>query len=408
MTGIDDSHCSIAAYELKPKPSPVPCPQGCRASPKPTPKLHSNDTTKKTTSRHTQPLLTNARIHHHEMTDVLRRRNGRPQACDPCRRRKVSCDHAQPICHRCRRRNQADECVYTLSSHSASASGASGGRNRNTRPSLSRPSSASSTVLADLMQRGDDEVQRVEPKSHNGVPKTTSVSPANSLAPRPPGYLGFTSYSAVYEETSDSLSRLQGVPSLSVLPPEKDARGTVPGILSSPTREMALTVLRSLPFLETMEIPLRASPDPSDGWVRVAAARILRSCQALLGNSRTESRLEDVARMLCVNTAKPVHDEIGGPEEWIGQFAEDNLRWESLGLLFIFTNRERHSWRKQSDSGSGWGISLTGLGYCIDLAKCFSDGNLMLLLICNRRSVIESMVVGDAGKCAFMLLGELV
>lgn len=235
------------------------------------------------------------------------------------------------------------------------------------------------------------------------MPKPTSVSPANSLAPRPPGYLGFTSYSAVYEETSNSLSRLQGVPSLSVLPPEKDARGTVPGILSSPTREMALTVLRSLPFLESMEIPSRVSPDPSDGWVRVAGLRILASCKALLGSDRSESRLEEIARILCVNTAKPVYDDIGGPDEWIGQFADDNLRWESLGLLFIFTNKDRSGWRKGQNMYSGWGVPLTGLGYCIDLAKCFSDGNLMLLLISFRRSIIASMAEGDAGTSLFTI-----
>ncbi|CAG9946617.1 unnamed protein product [Clonostachys rosea f. rosea IK726] len=30
-------------------------------------------------------------------TPLLRRLNGRPQACDPCRLRKVACDHTQPM-----------------------------------------------------------------------------------------------------------------------------------------------------------------------------------------------------------------------------------------------------------------------------------------------------------------------
>lgn len=107
--------------------------------------------------------------------------------------------------------------------------------------------------------------------------------------------------------------------------------------------------------------------------------------------------------MLCVNTAKPAYDDIGGPDEWIGQFTEDNLRWESLGLLFIFTNQAQSGWRKQTDVHIGWAVPLTGLAHCIYLSKCFSDGNLLLLLISFRRSIIESMVVGDAGKCAFLL-----
>lgn len=48
-----------------------------------------------------------------------RRRNGRLQACEPCRKRKVSCDHATPVCRRCRARNNADGCVYLLPQHAA-------------------------------------------------------------------------------------------------------------------------------------------------------------------------------------------------------------------------------------------------------------------------------------------------
>ena len=33
-------------------------------------------------------------------------------ACDPCRSSKLSCDHAKPVCSRCRTRDVADECSY--------------------------------------------------------------------------------------------------------------------------------------------------------------------------------------------------------------------------------------------------------------------------------------------------------
>src|SRR5687768_1999860 len=51
---------------------------------------------------------------------LLRRLNGRPQACDPCRSRKVSCDHAQPVCRRCEKRGE--RCVYTISDQTSQAS----------------------------------------------------------------------------------------------------------------------------------------------------------------------------------------------------------------------------------------------------------------------------------------------
>lgn len=40
------------------------------------------------------------------------RRNGKLQACEPCRKGKLRCDHMMPSCGRCTRRNKSDKCVY--------------------------------------------------------------------------------------------------------------------------------------------------------------------------------------------------------------------------------------------------------------------------------------------------------
>lgn len=45
-------------------------------------------------------------------TGLPRRRNGKEQACEPCRKAKIACDHALPICTRCKRRKITDKCVY--------------------------------------------------------------------------------------------------------------------------------------------------------------------------------------------------------------------------------------------------------------------------------------------------------
>ncbi len=41
-----------------------------------------------------------------------RRRNGKEQACEPCRLAKIACDHSLPVCHRCIRRKVPSKCVY--------------------------------------------------------------------------------------------------------------------------------------------------------------------------------------------------------------------------------------------------------------------------------------------------------
>jgi hypothetical protein len=40
------------------------------------------------------------------------RRNGKLQACEPCRKGKMRCDHMMPICGRCAKRSKPDQCVY--------------------------------------------------------------------------------------------------------------------------------------------------------------------------------------------------------------------------------------------------------------------------------------------------------
>lgn len=40
------------------------------------------------------------------------RRNGKLQACEPCRKGKLRCDHHLPVCDRCVKRGRTEKCVY--------------------------------------------------------------------------------------------------------------------------------------------------------------------------------------------------------------------------------------------------------------------------------------------------------
>lgn len=44
--------------------------------------------------------------------EIALRRNGRQQACEPCRRLKLRCDHGAPHCGRCTRRKMTEKCIY--------------------------------------------------------------------------------------------------------------------------------------------------------------------------------------------------------------------------------------------------------------------------------------------------------
>ncbi|KAG9254476.1 uncharacterized protein F5Z01DRAFT_674214 [Emericellopsis atlantica] len=306
----------------------------------------------------------------------LRRRNGRPQACDPCRARKVACDHGQPTCNRCQRRGQT--CVYTLSAHSA-------------MPARRSASTASSST-------GD-----VRMRDHDRDPSAPGKS-------RPAGYLGLTSYSAVLEETSNSLSYLQGTPSFSVLPPRDDELRAVPGELSSLTREMCLVVLRYLRDLIDRDVLPRLHPGPHDIWPRIVGVRVLESLKQTMGRHPSEEKLYDLARRLCANTAKPMVEEANTTsDEWMAQLTGEKLRWESIGLLFTFSELFGDTADQPPSYHSPYGgVNVKCVGVCIELVRMFADANVLLLYLCFRRNIMESMTVGDAGFACWRAHAESI
>lgn len=165
---------------------------------------------------------------------------------------------------------------------------------------------------------------------------------------------------------------------------------------------MCLVILRSLPDLSNKVIHPRTSCSPWDGWVRIAGRRILQSLQVHLPKTRDESRLRELADLMCRNTSSQPRDDLTDPEEWIGQFVGQNVRWESLGMLFTFSELlDDHPSQGRSERYQG---ALEYIDMCIDLAMCLSGGNIMLLFLCFRRTILESMVLGDAGTFSLCAL----
>ena len=135
------------------------------------------------------------------------RRNGVLPACEPCRKAKHSCDHQNPVCGRCQRKNRPQECFY----HPAPLSG-----------SINISGDASATG-SKRIRRSDDspvsshrQLKPIEsPGGHRGLsnPSPSSLRSNSSVythvpspeaariaGDMPQGYLGPTSYSAVLRE----------------------------------------------------------------------------------------------------------------------------------------------------------------------------------------------------------------
>lgn len=221
---------------------------------------------------------------------MLRRPNGRMQACDPCRSRKVACDHQQPVCRRCISRGQEDECVYTsslprkplslkqLSSRdpgiaavapptytsnrsdsslhaaprtaglgpsrrSGSAEGHRSLRRAELRRQANTPIHDARKVTSPLGPSHaaysfespvDHAGRRTQSISHE-LASTTATPGSHLLSERAPtpakdqesGYLGYISHSSVLQETENSLSMIQGFQAFLPQPANNDLRPNV-------------------------------------------------------------------------------------------------------------------------------------------------------------------------------------
>lgn len=356
-----------------------------------------------------------------------RRRNGRLQACEPCRGRKVACDHSQPVCLRCRKRGQLQDCVYTITDGvdrlPRAASQNVLDRVEEISPQLSsitaasvpsaRPTSVARSPRSRMIRvtrptRPSSSLRSVSSLS-NPTPSSTnnaSIRPLNT--PRGTGYLGFTSHSAVYQETSHSLSRLQGTHTVHDSPAATIAQrssGRANPTLTPETRQTCRTVLQNLAVLKNLKLPPSRGSNVRDGWSILLANRIH---QYLLNYLREDSddgddKLDRLGWMLCENTSRPLDEDAACFEEWMAKYTGTNLRWESIGLLFTLsdqipqpqgstTDGARHEHRR----GPSRRFALRQIDLCIGLSRTFTDGSLLLLQVCHRRSILKSMADGDA------------
>lgn len=337
----------------------------------------------------------------------LRRLNGRLQACDQCRARKVACDHAQPICNRCIKRNQAGRCTYTVGSVLQPRRRA---RQQKSRPINNSVVQEASPTLSHQSRRSgsgsESAARNVTVNVNANTPAKTNGSPSS-------GFFGFTSHAVVYEETQRSLSRLQGQ-GPDTRPPRPNARGRMTPRLSFSelppiVRHMSIYALEALPGQSNEQIVFYEKDPEEKRWSQLVLARITNSVLDLLKKNPDGSGpdLERAAEILCNNSAQPLRD-MDDPQQWMDQYCGDNLRWESIGLIWGNLERLTDTLNSLRPCHVAWipgkcdrELSRTHLNYCIDLARQFTDGNSILLDLIRRQTTFISHLDGDAGKPLF-------
>lgn len=131
------------------------------------------------------------------------RRNGKLLSCEPCRKSKLRCDHNMPSCGRCQRRGIPSQCIY----HPAPMTRRPTSGSDSPQPAADRDK-VSKDVRVTLELSGPGDAGRAWRTSFPTPSQSDSLeTPTSPVQPAPitlPGFLGPTSYSAIFTENENN------------------------------------------------------------------------------------------------------------------------------------------------------------------------------------------------------------
>lgn len=305
-----------------------------------------------------------------------RRRNGRPQACEPCRARKVACDHRMPVCSRCKSGSNASACIYPASTQYGW-----------------RLNQNASTPLSQDSVRQD------------------ASAPTLLTAPTHEGYLGATSYKHAMHEAQSSISTTSPMGDFDDAPTNSKIKGSQSPIMcNARTYEAAMRILRAIPpKAQAYEIS-EAHVNPNDAWCRLATRRMHDSLwdtfgKELEGNRSTES-LVRLATKISENSAYPLREDFTDPRLWLDSFTGTNMRWEGLGILFThwsFGTVELGQSKRFAASGiKPFADQVVKFRDCawdaVEITRSTASANTLLLHLLYTQECLESIISGDESK----------
>lgn len=312
-------------------------------------------------------------------TDIaFLRRNGRQPACEPCRKRKVGCDHQLPICSRCKDSDIANSCTYIV------------------RQSLK---ARRSKLLSIGISQQTNQPER--PMSSSELEPFTP--PTNDEA-----FLGVTSYRyAMREAQSKMVTMLLPEEEESLDQEQHESRSSGSRLMCDErTYEAAMRVVRAIPHRTLAYELLKAHKNPNDGWSRLATQWLHDSLWQTFGDSlenRSNESLSAFATQLCDNSSKALHEDFTEPKEWIESFSGRNMRWEGLGMLFTQWSFGAMALRQGPECSKypsdNYNTYILRYKYCawdsIEITRNTASANTLLLCLMYRQACLESNITGD-------------
>ena len=331
---------------------------------------------------------------------LVTRRNGKTQACEPCRRRKVACDHGYPVCRRCRRRPNGESACYYASPNQGVQSDEP---TIHHQPAHQRSGTDSGGV------EGSFQSNR-----HLGPEDGIWSSPA---ARAPLGFFGPTSFAAAYLETETSLAAhasattAEALPSpltTSTTPTPADIRNMVN--LDQPANYLAIRILKAIPEKPAIT-SFRFYTDPNDGWMQKIGERLVVSAWETFGpylrDRGNTNKLRELGSMICINTRRKLEEDQEDPLAWIESFSGPNLRWEAIGIMFLYKALGEFSASTSAESQRLARHYTDYCASCITLANMGGSSGPLMLFLLYKRSVLHSCMHGETSKRPSFILCQM-
>jgi hypothetical protein len=129
-------------------------------------------------------------------SSLPKRRNGKPQSCEPCRKAKSACDHSLPTCGRCARRGVTSLCIYHPNPMTRSGQNAGASKLREVRNDIQTRHKRRTVSNSAVNTAASNLLLLLSQQKTSGIESTTPDGSAE--------YLGPTSYNAVIRESMSS------------------------------------------------------------------------------------------------------------------------------------------------------------------------------------------------------------
>lgn len=320
-----------------------------------------------------------------------RRRNGKEQACEPCRKAKMRCDHNLPVCQNCRRRNITEKCIYVEAPQTRPKSSVGPGTNLLTKPLYTAYAHTPATV-------NTSSSENTPPIPIEGDLEEGHEA---SLFRPSSGFYGPTSFSAVYNELES--------PDQS--PFYISGENTHTDEQMSARTSLGVKVLSQLPNQATCDriFELYATKALEKSFHKPTIVSCHSSLWSNFGQALKQPRkakdLREISQLFSKNTMSVLRDT-DDPEFWLSSLSGRNLRWEMMGIIYCALGNVLLA---ISDDDSFWSTQSGRRMYrkefamemkecvdeCVNLSNQMDNINVLMVCLIYKRNILESQITGD-------------